>query len=244
MVLFEKDCPWRCNYGTIIENLKSHGFVNLVTGFHEVWRKESALNTFTQIYETGAWGDNGNSEYRGSSGDGSFVEKNKEYIEFLKDFITQKEIKTVTDLGCGDWKCGNLLYDDLEVVYNGYDAYGKLVEYNQRTFGNSKYSFVHLDFLNNIDAIQSADLCVIKDVLQHWPLNSIYSFLDTLVSSKKFKYILITNCSYQKSDNTDIQMGQFRPLSKDFLPLKKYNPVSLLTYESKDVLLINPGFDA
>lgn len=39
MVLFEKDCPWRCNYNVILKNLKDHGFTNLVSGFHDVWKK-------------------------------------------------------------------------------------------------------------------------------------------------------------------------------------------------------------
>ncbi len=207
-----------------------------------------ALKVFTNIYETGTWGDNGNSEYKGSSGDGSIIEKNQEYITFIKSFIKDKQIQSVCDLGCGDWKCGNMIYDDLQVEYNGYDAYAKLIEYNQRifgnqkTFGNQKYSFRHLDFLNLPDEIKPADLCIIKDVLQHWPLNSIYAFLDTIYNSKKFKYIIIINCSYQTTDNTDILMGQFRPLSKDFFPLKKYNPLLLLSYQSKQILLLEiPG---
>jgi hypothetical protein len=39
LVMFEKDSPSRCDYNLIIENLKTHGFTNLVTGFHEVWKK-------------------------------------------------------------------------------------------------------------------------------------------------------------------------------------------------------------
>jgi hypothetical protein len=39
LVMFEKDSPSKCDYNVIIENLKTHGFTNLVTGFHEVWKK-------------------------------------------------------------------------------------------------------------------------------------------------------------------------------------------------------------
>jgi FkbM family methyltransferase len=39
LLLFEKDCPEICNYNKIIENLKRHRFTNLVSGFHEVWKK-------------------------------------------------------------------------------------------------------------------------------------------------------------------------------------------------------------
>jgi tetratricopeptide (TPR) repeat protein len=198
----------------------------------------NALKVFTNIYERGVWGNNGNSEYKGSSGDGSAVENNQEYITFIKEFIKDKQIQSVCDLGCGDWKCGNLIYDNSNVIYNGYDAYDKLIEYNQKAFGNQNIKFTHLDFLNLPNKIKPADLCIIKDVLQHWPLNSIYTFLDLIYNSNKFKYIVIINCSYQNENNTDIPMGEFRPLSKDFLPLKKYKPSFLLSYQSKEVILL------
>jgi FkbM family methyltransferase len=39
LVIFEKDNPTNCNYTSILENLKTYGFTNLVSGFHEVWKK-------------------------------------------------------------------------------------------------------------------------------------------------------------------------------------------------------------
>jgi hypothetical protein len=39
LIMFEKDYPDKCNYRKITDNLKAHGFKNLITGFHEVWRK-------------------------------------------------------------------------------------------------------------------------------------------------------------------------------------------------------------
>ena len=95
-----------------------------------------------------------------------------------------------------------------------------------------------INISNNIDKIQSADLCIIKDVLMHWPLEYIYSFLDSIISSKKYKHIMLINCAWQKRDNTTIKMGQHRPLSMNFLPLKKYAPTLLLKYNAKEVLLI------
>lgn len=39
LIMFEKDCPNICNYNKIIHNLKLHKFKNLVSGFHDVWKK-------------------------------------------------------------------------------------------------------------------------------------------------------------------------------------------------------------
>jgi hypothetical protein len=78
----------------------------------------------------------------------------------------------------------------------------------------------------------------LKDVIQHWSLDNIYKFLDYLVENKKFKYILICNCSDQAEDNTDIKTGNWRPLGCDYLPLKKYNPIKLYNYQTKVVSVI------
>jgi len=78
----------------------------------------------------------------------------------------------------------------------------------------------------------------LKDVIQHWSLDYIYNFLDYLVEYKKFKYILICNCCNQTQDNADIHIGGWRQLSCDYFPLKKYNPIKLFNYHSKEVSII------
>lgn len=194
---------------------------------------------FTKIYEKNEWGDNNNTEYAGSSGGGSSIEFNKyTYIPFLKVFICENNLKDIVDLGCGDFRCGELIYGDLDVVYTGYDTYKKIIDYNSNLYKSPKYSFTHLDFCKNKHIIKNGDLCILKDVIQHWCIDDIYHFLDYLVAQKKFKYILICNCGYQTKDNTNIKNGDFRPLSSDFLPLKKYKPVKLFTYNTKEVSVI------
>ena len=195
---------------------------------------------FTNVYENKICGDNNNPEYNGSSGGGSDIDYNiNNYVPFLKKFIIDNKIKTVVDLGCGDFRCGKLIYDELDVSYTGYDTYKKVVDYNSTQNSLPKYSFIHLDFCNNKELIMDGgDLCILKDVIQHWSLDNIYSFLDYLVIHKKFKYILICNCGYQMRDNTNIIDGDFRHLSCDKFPLKRYNPKKLYNYNTKEVSVI------
>jgi len=194
---------------------------------------------FTYIYENKIWGNNYNTKYNGSSGEGSSINYNKDsYVIFLKQFIIENDIKKIIDLGCGDFICGPYIYSDLDISYRGYDVYKNVIEFNSSQYPKSKFKFVHLDFYNEKDEIQGGDLCILKDVLQHWPLKDIYEFLDYLVESKKFKYILICNCGYQDTDDTDIQIGNFRCLSCDFLPLKKYNAKKVYNYNTKEVSVI------
>ena len=227
-----------------LELLNKVEFINIDEMPGTIKKEESKITSmekvFTNIYENRAWGGNISKEFSGTSGSGSTIEYNNQvYIPFLKKYITDNNIKTVVDLGCGDFRCGPLIYDSLDIVYNGYDAYNKIIEVHKKNYTSDKYNFTHLDFFNNCDRIASGDLCILKDVLQHWSLESIYKFMDNIVASKKFKHILLINCSYQDKDDTDIQDGGARPLSCNFLPLKKYNPVKLCNYNTKEISVIN-----
>ena len=194
---------------------------------------------FTNIYENNIWGNNNISQYNGSSGGGSDIDYNKNsYVPFLKKLITDNNIKNIVDLGCGDFKCGKLIYDDVDISYTGYDAYKKVIDYNSTQYPVPKYVFTHLDFCNNKEKIINGDMCILKDVIQHWSLDNIYIFLDYLIEYKKFKFILICNCCNQTQDDIDIQNGGWRPLSCEYLPLKKYNPIKLYNFHSKEISVI------
>ena len=197
-------------------------------------------STFTNIYENKIWGDNENSNYSGSSGPGSDIENNKKYIELLKNFINEYNIRNIVDLGCGDFRIGKLLYDDLNITYTGYDTYKKVIDYNITQYPEQKYNFKHLDFYTNKENIIEGDMCILKDVIQHWSLKEIYIFLDYLTESKKFKYILLINCCNQRKDNEDCVIGDWRQLSCNFLPLKKYNAIKMYNYNSKEISIILP----
>jgi len=132
-------------------------------------------STFTNIYENKIWGDNENNNYSGSSGPGSDIENNKKYIELLKNFINEYNIKNIVDLGCGDFRIGKLLYDDLNIIYTGYDTYKKVIDYNITQYPEQKYNFKHLDFYTNKESIVEGDMCILKDVIQHWSLH-LWSF--------------------------------------------------------------------
>ena len=95
------------------------------------------LQGYTKIVNGG---DNRSRDYRGSSGPGSALEYNKTtYIPFLRKFFKEHNIHSVVDLGCGDFRCGEAIYGDLDILYNGYDAYSRLIELHQNTY--TKYNF-------------------------------------------------------------------------------------------------------
>jgi hypothetical protein len=195
---------------------------------------------FKYIYENKIWGHNNIEQYSGSSGAGSSLDYNKDYISFLREFINTNNTTVVVDLGCGDFQFGIELYKDLGVLYYGYDVYEDLINYHNsvtKTNSNNILFFNKLDFYNDRINIPFGDLCIIKDVLEHWNYNQIYDFLDYLINSKKFKYILICNCSYQTDDSSDSPTGLFRPLNINNYPLNEFNLTKVFKYKSKEVYL-------
>jgi hypothetical protein len=108
------------------------------------------IKIFENIYENNVWGLPGvieSTEYKGTSGGGSDIENVKDvYVPLVKNFIKENNIKTISDLGCGSFLAGKLLYDDLDIQYHGYDAYSKVIDKHKRDFDQSKYNFYHLDF--------------------------------------------------------------------------------------------------
>jgi mannosyltransferase OCH1-like enzyme len=233
---------------------RDHTFNNISDGIYTVSHyiyneKYTYMNDhnliFTKVYNENYWNsiNSNNKNYKGSSGPGSTLEYNKDtYIPFLKEFIRNNNIKTVIDLGCGDFICGNAIYDDLDIIYNGYDTYDKLIEYHKSRHINTKYNFIDLDFFNKKDIIISGDLCIMKDVLQHWSVKDIHIFLNYIIHKKLFKFILIINCCNQHNDyNEDSKnvTGGWYELSANYKPLKLYNPTIVYKYHTKEVSLIS-----
>jgi hypothetical protein len=191
---------------------------------------------FSDIYERGYWGSNMESAYRGSSGSGSDPEYNRPYISWLRGFIHNRKIQSVVDLGCGDFRCGPLIYDGLNLTYTGLDVYRPMIHFLQSEY--PEYQFMHLNVFSNVEEVPPGDLCILKDVLQHWSNQDITGFLESLIRSKKFRWILICNCAQQKHVK-NIKTGYHRQLSSAFRPLSLFNPTVLFRYETKEVSLID-----
>lgn len=155
---------------------------------------------FEKIYD--------NNEWSFGSGEGSLPIHNKGYIETLESFLRDKQIKSVVDLGCGDWQFSKLINWD-GVQYDGYDLVGSVIDKNKKDYQSSNIRF-HV-FSGEFNELPTADLLIAKDVLQHWSNNTVYKFLPYL---QNYKYSLITNCVKRsgKTTNIDIEDGDFRVL--------------------------------
>src|SRR5262245_26905477 len=120
----------------------------------------SIADRFTKIYESKAW------HPKILSGAGSDPKRNVRYLRLVQRLVNSGRYKTVLDVGCGDWSLGQCI-DWRPVQYHGVDVVAHVIAGNQQKFGGDSITFSCLNLLQ--DPLPSADLVIIKDVLQHLP---------------------------------------------------------------------------
>lgn len=150
----------------------------------------TAEEVFSDIYAKNLWGGAG----KFCSGSGSNERQTGTYVAFVRNFIRQRGITSIVDLGCGDFRVAARIIDR-SLIYTGIDVVPALVEHNIKVFGNSRVRFMHLDIAN--DDLPCADLCIIRQVLQHLSNAQIQAILGKLAA---FKVTLITE-HYPNPDN-------------------------------------------
>lgn len=196
---------------------------------------ESIEGIFAKIYKQGAWGRN--EEGKGSSGWGSTMKATEEYRLFLENMLAMLDIKTVVDVGCGDWEFSQAIdWDGID--YLGIDVVREVIARNKKKYASDNINFMHGDALTM--KLPEADLLICKEVLQHLTNADIIKFSKQL---SKFKYCLITNDISRKSrdNNIDIPRGYWRCIDL-MKPPFNFKGLNIFSYtergQLKQVLLI------
>lgn len=178
----------------------------LTTTLHSV-QSQTPQEVFSEIYQNGVWGRNGQGQ--GISGMGSVPENAVPYLDMLQKFIAEHQIRSVVDVGCGDWELSKVLnWGSIE--YYGYDAAEAVIQNNKVKYGTPRIHFQCCDAIHT--DLPKADLLICKDVLQHLPNSYIHDFIAKLGN---YKFCLITNDiayekGFRKHTNKDIPMGSGR----------------------------------
>ena len=166
----------------------------------------SNKKVFSKIYKEGLWNE--------GSGDGSKIENVGEYVDVLQKYIDKPEIKTVLDLGCGDWQFSKFL-DLSSVLYLGVDVVDSVIDSNIDLYSASNIDFISRDIITY--ELPQVDLIICKDVLQHLSNRDVISVLIKIIKSSKFA--LITNdFNPESTSNIDIENGDYRYLDLTLSP--------------------------
>ena len=158
-------------------------------------------DAFERIYATNQW------TY--GSGEGSLPPHNRVYARFLEDFIRTRGVRSVLDMGCGDWQFSRLI-DWGGARYLGLDVVESVVQTNKERFERPGVEFRR--YSGDPGDLPGADLLIAKDVVQHWSNASIQRWLPVI---QNYRWALITNCVSPRrpfTRNTNIADGGFRPL--------------------------------
>ena len=149
-----------------------------------------------------------NNEWKVGSGPGSTEGNTRKYRWFLENFLRSNNIKSVLDVGCGDWQFSRHI-DWTGIEYLGVDV-SSVVLSNTKSFTNPNIEFRELNAAT--DQLPSADVLLAKDVIQHWSNADILGFLPKLNSCRM---ALITNGFHPAGMtrvNSDIKPGGWRPV--------------------------------
>lgn len=143
--------------------------------------KANVEDVFSFIFRQGFWHPDV------KSGEGSIPSRNRRYMKILRDFFREKQIKSVVDLGCGDWSFSQQI-DWSGIDYLGIDIVPELIDSLNTRFGRPGVRFRRDNLVTC--PLPRADLAISKDVLQHLPGSMIAQYLERLTS---FKYAILTN---------------------------------------------------
>lgn len=171
-----------------------------------IYGKKSRKQTFEYIYANDKWGRNLNSGMEFYSGPGSHEERYvKPYCEMVKNFISEHNITRVCDIGCGDFNVASE-WINADIRYEGVDIVQRLIEHHNKTYGSAHIHFHCLDIVE--DDLPDAQLCLVRQVLQHLSNEEVSSFLNKI---DKYKYVIITESvtakNYARKYNADKSHG-------------------------------------
>ncbi len=102
------------------------------------------------------------------SGPGSWKKNTRVVVKFINEAIEKYQIKSILDLGCGDWNWFNEI-DMTDVCYTGWDADEQMIQDNQSKYGSDSINFCVKDIVT--ESLPDVDLIICRDVLFHIKLD-------------------------------------------------------------------------
>ena len=189
--------------------------------------KMNQYEIFKEIYLSKLWSPNPTKEdYKFFSGPGSYLpEFVNDYIDKVRKFLSSFPSKPdVVDLGCGDFVVGS----KIRKLCNNYiavDIFDELINSNKKKYKDLNVDFRVLDITK--DELPSADICFVRQVLQHLSNESIKNFVNLV--KNKYKYIIIS---------------EHYPSSKNFIAnIDKPTGPDIRLYDNSAVVLTLPPFN-
>lgn len=130
------------------------------------------------------------------SGPGSWKSSTRDAVNFINHIIGKYDIKSILDLGCGDWNWFNEI-DLSDCTYTGWDADELMIADNQSKYGTENINFSVEDIFNN--EYPQVDLIICRDVLFHVEFELSTKLINN--TKQKTNFFLSTCFREQKSNS-------------------------------------------
>ncbi|MBS0379254.1 MAG: class I SAM-dependent methyltransferase [Proteobacteria bacterium] len=176
---------------------------------------------FSDIYRRNRWGGEQGELHSGS---GSTEEHARRYAQTVNEFIRAHGIRSVVDLGCGDFRVARSLQRE-GLRYTGVDIVPDLIETNRRLYGSERVRFQCMNIIE--ERLPQAELCLVRQVLQHLSNAQISR---VLANTRQYPYVLVTE-HYPASSNVRA-LNLDKPCGED-----------VRIYDGSAVFLDAPPFD-
>ena len=146
---------------------------------------------FREVYRRNTW--NGERSRSGPGSEGAFAQRK---VEVLRQWIETYKIRSLLDIGCGDFYWMRDLVPLLD-VYAGVDIVPELIAENNRLYATARVSFHEVDLTVERASAhlpqKEWDLITCLDVFGHLLNDEVLRLLTFLTRSSGARYLLITN---------------------------------------------------
>lgn len=168
---------------------------------HRTYGSLSLADAFRRVYQSKAWGGNDIPFCSGPGSDGTVSDR---YCESVAAFVRDHHIQSIIDLGCGDFAIGHRIVRETGVHYTAVDVVPELIEHHRMRMQYPGTKFLCADITR--DKLPHADLCLIRQVLQHLSNDEIAR---TLQNVDDYPFVLISEDVplHPKSFNRDKPHG-------------------------------------
>lgn len=164
-----------------------------------------------------------------ASGPGSYKNNTKEVSSFILQIVKKYNIKSILDLGCGDWNWFSSLIKQIrkkegfkDFNYIGWDSHPILINELNDKYGDEYTLFQLKDIVT--EEYPKVDLIICRDVLFHMKPIIINNVLDKIYSTNS-KYFITTTYDINKNyedknikNNNNITNWYFHPINLDIYP--------------------------
>lgn len=190
---------------------------------------------FDRVYTSGLWHTQPYNSGSGSDPNGV----GKPYCEIMPAILRLLASRRIVDIGCGDGRILAALATELpECQWTGIDCVPALIPRLKKAMPHHSWLHNELQTLADYKNLPRADTFLIKDVMHHWPSQTVLTFIRAIKKTRSPCHLVMTNDNRQ-GEKTDCELGGYRALDGRLWPLAEFHPRLLASFLHKSIYLLS-----